>query len=88
MDKYNHWLGKLFGWFNHNPCYAVTFWQTSYFSVSESEVSEQWHKHENCHKRQYAKYPISFLPRYVFYAILHSHDNSPFEIEAIMEEKL
>ena len=83
MDKYNHWLGKLFGKLNKNPLYAVTFGQTSYYSCSESLVDVKWRKHEDTHKEQYRKDGwIKFLSRYIWQLITKGYMNIDYEIEA------
>ena len=83
MNKYNHWLGKLFGLLNKNSHYAVTFGQTAYFSVPESEVSESWKVHEDEHKKQYAKDgTFVFLYRYIWQLITKGYYNIDYEIEA------
>jgi hypothetical protein len=83
MDKFDHWLGKLFGSFNGDPKYAVTFGQTTYFSVPEREVAIWWHVHEDTHKKQYTKDGwFKFLRRYIWQLITKGYLNIDYEIEA------
>ena len=83
MNKYNHWLGKLFGFFNNNPRYAVTFGQTTYYSVPEYTVSPYWSVHEDTHKFQYARDGwIKFISRYIWQAITKGYKNIDYEKEA------
>ena len=88
MDKYNHWIGKLVGKLNNNPRYAITLWQTSYFSVAESEVGESWHKHEDCHKRQWKTYGSKFLFMYLWESFKNGYTKNTYEIEAVAESGL
>ena len=86
MDKYNHWLGKLFGYFNNETHYAVTFGQTSYFSVAQSMVVNWWQVHEDTHKKQYARDGwIKFLTRYIWQLYKKGYYNIDYEIEARTE---
>ena len=83
MDKYNHWLGKLFGKLNKSTKYAITLGQTSYFSCNESLVSNWWRVHEDTHKLQFAKDGyIKFLSRYIFQLITKGYLYIDYEIEA------
>jgi hypothetical protein len=90
MDKYNHWIAKIFGKLNRSNSYAVTFGQTAYYSVSEEEVlkSPKWIKHENRHKEQYAEYGFfKFLVKYIYYSIRYGYEDNPFEIDARKAEE-
>ena len=83
MDKYNHWLGKLFGWFNHEKNYAVTFGQTTYYSCSEENVVNWWRRHEDQHKTQFAQDGwIKFLSKYIWQYLCKGYYNIDYEIEA------
>lgn len=87
MNKYNHWIGKLFGFFNHSDHYAVTFGQTTYFSCDKSVVDactgDYWMVHENCHKAQYARDGwLKFLFRYCWQGIMYGYMAIDYEIEA------
>ena len=84
-DKYNSLIGKLFGLVNGKKRYAVTFGQTTYYSVSEEAVNQSatWRLHENWHKEQYAKEGFfTFLVKYIYYSIRYGYHNNPFEVEA------
>ena len=88
MNKYNHWLGKLFGFFNARKNYAVTFGQTAYFSCSQSQVSDVWQKHEDVHKEQYKRDGwFKFLSRYIWQLITKGYTNIDYEIEAREKSK-
>lgn len=83
MNKYNHWLGKLFGCINGNPSWAITLGQTTYYSVPAVNVNERWQRHEDCHKRQWGAYGIlKFASLYVWYQLRYNYAQNPFEIEA------
>lgn len=86
MDKYNHWIAKLFGWLNgNNTGFAVTFGQTSYYSCSESHVKERpwWIKHEDTHKEQYTRDGwFKFLTRYIWQGITKGYLQIDYEKEA------
>ena len=84
MDKYNHWLGKLFGKiFNNGNPYAITLGQTTYYSCPSTDVSPRWHKHEDEHKRQWDRDgKAKFLVRYVWFLVIKSYITNPYEIEA------
>ena len=69
MDKYNHWIGKLFrkvfGYKGGH--YAVTLGQTTYYSCDESRVSLRWKAHEDVHKRQWKRDgKLKFALRYLW----------------------
>lgn len=83
MDKYSHWIGKLFAKINKCNGYAVTFGQTTYFSVSDDQVMQWWHVHENTHKLQYREDGwIKFLIRYIYQGITKGYLAIDYEIEA------
>lgn len=83
MNKYNHWLGKLFGFFNKSKYYAVTFGQTAYYSCKEEDVGISWQLHEDEHKKQYARDGwIKFLSRYIWQGLTKGYLNIDYEIEA------
>lgn len=90
MDKYNHWLGKLFGWiFNKGQDYAITLWGKTYFSCDESKVSPQWCRHETCHQaQQKADGTLLFLVIYIWQWVTRgfNHDKIDYEIEAARAE--
>ena len=86
MDKYNHWLGRLFSliFYNGKP-YAVTLGQTTYYSGPSTDVSPQWRRHEDEHKKQWARHgKARFLSRYIWQWITRNfnHDRIDYEIEA------
>lgn len=62
-DKYNSTIAAIVGWFNDaEHGYAVTISKgTTLYSVPKEQVSEQWRRHENCHKEQ-----IRFLGWWTF----------------------
>lgn len=84
MDKYNHWLGRLFSliFYNGKP-YAVTLGQTTYYSGPSTDVSPQWRRHEDEHKKQWARHgKVRFLIKYLWYLVTKSYIMNPYEIEA------
>jgi len=56
MNKYNHWLGRLFKliFAPKGKDYAVTIGQTTYYSCPAANVSDRWKWHEDKHKEQWA----------------------------------
>lgn len=85
MDKYNSWIGKLVGKFNSSDNFAITIGQTTYYSSDEQYVKTRpnWQRHEDCHKRQWAKYGrIRFAVLYLYYSARYGYWNNPFEVEA------
>ena len=84
MDKYNHWIGQLFGkLFNNSKPYAITLGQTTYYSCPSTDVSPRWHKHEDEHKRQWDRDgKAKFLSRYLWQWITRGYDKIDYEIEA------
>jgi hypothetical protein len=85
MDKYNHWLGKLFGFFGGNKEYAVTFGQTTYYSCDKSIVDSApwWKVHEDTHKEQYTKDGwFVFLYRYIWQGLTKGYLCIDYEIES------
>ena len=90
MDKYDHWLPKLFMKFNHAPNWAVTIGQTTYYSVTPMYVAPSWRRHEDTHKKQWADEGFfKFLLKYLFFNITRGYMNNPYEIEArATEERL
>ena len=90
MDKYNSWIGKLFGFFNGSKEYAVTFGQTTYYSCSKPIVDycigDWWRVHENQHKIQYKRDGwIKFLSSYIRQLIMKGYLAIDYEIEARVE---
>ncbi len=84
MDKYNHWLGRLFSliFYNGKP-YAVTLGQTTYYSGPSTDVSPQWRRHEDEHKKQWARHgKVRFLSRYIWQWITKGYDKIDYEVEA------
>ena len=91
MDKYNHWFAKLLGKLNGSTRYAVTIGQTAYYSVSKEEVEEspKWIRHENEHKRQYAREGIpKFLVKYFYYQVRYGYHMNPYEVGARQAEEV
>jgi len=90
MDKYSHWLAKVLGKLNRSKRYAVTIGQTAYYSVSKEDVkkSPEWIRHEDEHKRQYAREGIlKFLIKYFYYSIRYGYHNNPYEVDARKAER-
>lgn len=83
MNKYNHWLGKIFGLiFYKGKPYAVTIGQTTYFSCPYSQTSVQWRRHEDCHKVQWKREGrLKFLTCYIWEWLRHGGFNK-YEVEA------
>ena len=89
MDKYNHWLGKLFGKMADETNYAVTIGQTTYYSCSESLVTPRWRRHEDEHKRQWAaEGRIRFLVKYLWYQMKYGYYENPYELDAREAEEM
>lgn len=89
MDKYEHWLGRLFGKINGKENYAVTFGQVSYYSVPKEKVGLGWRVHEDTHKKQYKEDGwIWFLTRYIFQLIVHGYQDIDYEVEARNQAEL
>jgi len=83
MDKYNHWVGKLFkSLFGKGSEYAVTLGQTTYYSCPAGNVGSRWEWHENKHKEQWARDGrLKFALRYVWQWVVKGHDKIDYEIE-------
>jgi hypothetical protein len=85
MDKYNHWIGKIFGFFNNSKEYAVTFGQTTYYSCDKFIVDKApwWKVHEDEHKKQYTTDGwFVFLYRYIWQGLTKGYLSIDYEIEA------
>ena len=85
MNKYNHWIGQLFGkiFGNKDEAYAVTLFAKTYYSCGPDQVSPQWRRHENCHQsQQKSDGMFSFVLVYVWQWITRGYDNVDYEIEA------
>lgn len=82
-DKYSHWLGRLFGFFNGSDYYAVTFGQTTYYSCPAHFVTPKWRAHEDKHKEQYRQEGnLKFLVKYIWYQIKYGYKANPYELKA------
>ena len=83
MDKYNHWLGRLFSliFYNGKP-YAVTLGQTTYYSCPSKQVGIRWETHETTHRAQWKRDGWKFLPRYLWQWMTKGYDKIDYEIEA------
>lgn len=81
MDKYDQkWVADTF----KKTEWAITIGQTSYFSVPEDQVSAAWHRHEDEHKKQWARDgKVKFLAKYLYYQAKYGYANNPYEIEAM-----
>lgn len=89
MNKYSHWIGKLFGFINREKNFAVTIGQTTYYSCSQSLVDNEWRRHEDCHKAQWrSEGNMKFFFKYFYYNIRYGYINNPYEIEARNAEKI
>jgi len=84
-DRYDSVIGKIFGFFNGSKRYAVTFGQTTFYSVPKEEVemSPSWIVHENKHKEQYKRDGFfNFLFKYIYYQFKYGYKDNPYEVEA------
>ena len=91
MNKYNHWLGKLFGslFGKNNEDYAVTLFANTYYSCLPGQVSAKWRRHENCHQaQQRADGTLVFVLVYVWQYTTRgfNHDRVDYEKEAAEAE--
>lgn len=81
MDYYNQewvlWfkIGKYTKW-------AITLFGNTYYSCPESEVYDQWRKHEDAHKQQQKKERFLFYPKYLYYNLRVGYADNPYEIDA------
>jgi len=84
MNKYNHWLGKLFATlFNKGNLYAVTIGQTTYYSCSAADVGDRWRRHEDKHKEQWKRDKWKFLASYLYQWATKGYKEISYEKEAI-----
>ena len=85
MNRYNHWLGKLFGkvFGKGGEDYAVTLFANTYYSCYAIRVTPQWRRHENCHQaQQRADGTLVFVLVYVWQWITRGYQNISYEQEA------
>ena len=85
MDSYEHWLGKLIGWFNDEELYAVTLGQTTYYSCPFWAVYDRpwWKLHEDKHKEQWKRIGrIRFACSYIWQNLTVGYHKNKWEIEA------
>ena len=84
-DKYNSKIASWIGRLNKKPEWAVTISSTcTLYSVPESQVTDRWHKHENCHKSQFvaAGSTAKFLFDYAVESAKNGYDGNKYEIAA------
>ena len=90
MDKYNHWLGKLF-WLIFGKVgqeYAVTLGQTTYYSCSFTDTNYRWRTHENCHKKQWKRDGAwRFIVTYLYDYVTVGYLENRYEKEARTAEQ-
>ena len=79
MNRYNSIIPRLIHW---SGPWAITLGQTSYFTCSESEVSERWHRHEDEHKRQWKEDGWRFAFWYLRNMIKAGYKDSEDEVRA------
>ncbi len=64
---------------------AVTLFRRTFYFIDARPFDSDFtaiRLHEAVHRRQQAKQPLLFYPRYVWYAITRGYDHNPYEIEA------
>lgn len=84
-DKYNQkWVLALAQ--NGHSKWAITIDQTTYYSVTEEQVSSTWRRHEECHKRQWKRDGWKFALNYLRYQAKYGYTNNPYEVEARLAE--
>ncbi len=91
-DRYDSRIAGFIGLLNGVKLadgFAITISSTcTLYSVAESEVHEDWRRHELVHQRQIRDYQnkrfgwLRFMTRYLYYNIKYSYRCNPFEIEA------
>lgn len=84
-DRYNSRIARLVGKLNGNTRWAVTISKnTTLYSVPLEEVTLEWRRHENAHKRQIIEEGsrLKFMVKYFFFNLTRSYANNPYEIEA------
>lgn len=82
MNVYN---SKWVMWFKQGDSlnWAITLGQITFFSESKDKVGPSWHRHEDCHKKQWRKYwYIGFAIMYLYYLARYGYKNNLFEVEA------
>ena len=85
MNKYNHWIGQLFGkiFGKDDEAYAVTLFANTYYSCLPGQVSVKWRRHENCHQaQQRADGTLVFVLVYVWQWVTRGYQNISYEQEA------
>lgn len=85
MDKYNSKIAKAakFLFDRESKYYAITLGQTAYYSCSYGMVTAKWRKHEDTHKKQWARDgKCKFIFRYIWQYITKGYDKIDYEIEA------
>ena len=88
MNRYNSKIAKLFQPLPWKGKWAVTLGQTTYFSCSEAEVSERWHRHEDEHKRQWREDgALKFALSYLWQGITKGYTDISYEYDSREAEK-
>jgi hypothetical protein len=86
MDIYNSKFPLLFALGNAKT-WAVTIGQTTWYSVPKDQVSDEWRKHEDEHKRQWREEGrLKFAVKYLWYQARLGYKDNPYEIEARQKE--
>jgi hypothetical protein len=88
-DKYNSKIAGFVGWLNaYKGGYAITVSKdTTWYSVPESLVDDDWRRHENIHKRQIKEIGwFSFMFQYFRQNLTVGYGKNKFEVEARKKE--
>ena len=87
MNIYNSRLPWLFAP-RDMPAWAVTIGPVTFFTCRLEAVTLRWHRHEDCHKRQWRRYwYVAFLPLYLWEQWRRGYAGNRFEIEARAAEE-
>lgn len=83
-DQYNSKIAAAVGRLNGHNKYAVTISaDCTLYSVPESEVSDRWRRHEDCHKQQIRLLGwFKFMRQYLAENARLGYEKNRFEIEA------
>lgn len=86
------WFPALLQGGRFDALYAVTFRQTTWWTVGTDMISDAWRRHEDCHKAQYARDGwFLFTRRYIwqwlagifkYRSITQAYLNVSYEVEA------
>lgn len=89
MDHYNSRIAKLFRPIGFKGNWAVTLGQTIYYTGPASMVSVRCRKHEEEHKRQWARDGnFKFILSYLWQRFWKGQQNISYEIEARAAENV